>query len=56
MKGISLDNTSLNKIKTGYVNEYGINHHDKLNQYEDYERFFKTKNNLNVHDRIMIKK
>lgn len=55
MKGYSLNNTNLDKIKKQYNNEYGLNYYEEKS-YDDYNRFFSTKNNLNSHDKIIVKK
>ena len=57
MKGYSLDSNFKDKLTNQYNNEYGLNlnkvYTDEDNA--DYERFFKTKNNLNVHNNILKK-
>ena len=54
MKGYSLKDNKLDKIKKHYNNEYGLNYYEE-NTYDDYNRFFSTKNNLNIHDKIIKK-
>lgn len=44
-----------NKIRRTYLNEYGLNYYEPNNSYEDYDRFYTTKNNLNPHDKILKK-
>lgn len=55
MKGYSLNNNNFDKIKKQFNNEYGLNYYED-NSYDDYNRFFSTKNNLNSHDKIILKK
>ena len=52
MKGYSLSESNDNKIKRTYNNEYGLNYYEKDNFKEDYDRFFSTKNNLCLHDKL----
>ncbi len=56
MKGYTLNDDNFNKIKKEYNNEYGLNYYENEESYEDYDRFFKTKNNLNIHDKIIPKR
>lgn len=57
MKGFSIDNDSYKyKIIKEYNNEYGLNINKDYDINEDYDRFFKTKNNLNAHGKIIVKK
>ena len=56
MKGYTLNDDKINKIKKEYNNEYGLNYYENEESYEDYDRFFKTKNNLNIHDKIIPKR
>jgi hypothetical protein len=55
MKGCSLDN---NLLSNNLLNEYGLNVYDSANDDNnlDYERYFKTKNNMYVHSKILPKK
>lgn len=55
MKGYTLNNNNLDRIKKEYNNEYGLNYYEN-NGYDDYNRFFTTKNNLNAHNKILVKK
>ena len=45
----------LNKIKSKYLKEYGLNYYESDNLYQDYERFYSTKNNLDAHNNILKK-
>lgn len=55
MKGYMLNDFKYDRIKKEYNNEYGLNYYEEDN-YDDYNRFFTTKNNLNPHDKILIRK
>ena len=58
MKGYGFENSFKEKLLNEYNNEYGLNfskiYTDEDNA--DYERFFNTKNNLNIHKKIHVKK
>ena len=57
MKGYVNSYNLKDKIKNEYNNEYGLCIMDsfKDNDCSNYERFFKTKNNLDVHNNILKK-
>ena len=57
MKGYVNSFNLKDKIKNEYNNEYGLCIMDsfKDNDYSNYERFFKTKNNLDIHNNILKK-
>lgn len=42
-------------IRKELLNEYGLNYYEPYNSYEDYEHFYITKNNLNLHEKILKK-
>jgi len=54
MKGYDLENNFKDKLLHQYNNEYGLNFNNSLkdDNYDDYDRYFKTKNNLNIHNKI----
>lgn len=53
MKGINITNDSYNtKINNIHNSNYGYNIYKDDHDLLEYERFFKTKNNLFVHDNI----
>ena len=51
MKGYDINNDLKNKLLSEYNNEYGINFTKKKNL--NYERYFRTKNNLINHEKMI---
>jgi len=57
MKGIDIKNNSFKtKIKNDYNLNYGFNLYKDDNSLDDYDRFFRTKNNLNAHSNLLNRK
>ncbi len=53
MRSLKINNLSYkDKINNNYNLKYGYNLFNDENDLSDYDRYFKTKNNLNVHENI----
>ena len=54
MKGYDFGVSFKEQITNGYNNEYGLNLSKIYNERDnsDYQRYFNTKNNLNIHNKI----